>query len=533
MVRLPKRPREHVLEEESEQFARRVLPSEWIVERKEHDYGVDLQVEIVRNESVTGARFSIQLKSTDNLKVRKKSYIAHPCSTSALFYYLQLPEPVVYLIYDAKGDQGYWVWIQEFTRQLDSKWKSKDKIDVRLPKENVFDGWAVKQIAAKVLDWHEEARWRQAIKTANNPYYHYTFTATEQEFNIGMYPRYPDAERDSPLTFKGTFKFDESEDGRRALEELEKSIKTGSYVQVDSRFFEGFDLPSAHPELFAHVEDFHLDTIELHPIVSEHRVPVRVLALDSEKNVLGELPYIEFRRVQSGTEETTFTNELQNISTVMRHVINYASRKMSFATQIRLLNQNAVEIRDALCMHQALRRAKYLKVEGLAVRQSFELDISDSNVPEIPDSVIELVEDLALIQEHTRFPLIWPGKITPEEVVVIKQAASAIRSGTYIESTSSVTVVVEKSTARNMITMNEASEAQLGLDFENVEMTILGKEMSLGPGRIIFPKVEFKSATKKLLKRLDTLPDDTPVKLQFDALEAGTVQLRQSLACAR
>jgi len=89
VVRLPKRPREHVLESESERFARRILPPEWIAEKRAHDYGIDLQVEIVQNESVTGARFCVQLKGTDGLKVRKKAYIAHPCATSALFYYLQ------------------------------------------------------------------------------------------------------------------------------------------------------------------------------------------------------------------------------------------------------------------------------------------------------------------------------------------------------------------------------------------------------------------------------------------------------------
>ncbi len=81
MARLPQRPREHVLETETEKFVSQVLPSEWLTEKRRHDYGVDLQVEIVQGEDVTGARFSIQLKGTDQLKVRKKAYIAHKCKS--------------------------------------------------------------------------------------------------------------------------------------------------------------------------------------------------------------------------------------------------------------------------------------------------------------------------------------------------------------------------------------------------------------------------------------------------------------------
>jgi hypothetical protein len=67
-----------------------------------------------------------------------------------------------------------------------------------------------------------------------------------------------------------------------------------------------------------------------------------------------------------------------------------------------------------------------------------------------------------------------------------------------------------------------------GLDFENVEITILGREISFGAGRIVFPRVEFKSTTKKLLKRLVSLPDNAPVKLQFIALEPGIVRVQQT-----
>lgn len=68
MSNLPQRPREHVLETESRKFVENILPSEWIVTHPIADYGIDLHVEIVENTYVTGAHFSMQLKSTDKIK---------------------------------------------------------------------------------------------------------------------------------------------------------------------------------------------------------------------------------------------------------------------------------------------------------------------------------------------------------------------------------------------------------------------------------------------------------------------------------
>ena len=74
MAKLPQRPRTHVLEIESQKFVKNVLPSEWVCAEPLHDYGVDLDVEIVEKTFVTGVHFLMQLKSPDNIIITKKGF---------------------------------------------------------------------------------------------------------------------------------------------------------------------------------------------------------------------------------------------------------------------------------------------------------------------------------------------------------------------------------------------------------------------------------------------------------------------------
>ena len=60
-----KRPRQHVLEDESRLTLKNFLPSEWIVEDIRRDYGLDMQITIVDEEKVTNTVFCVQIKATD------------------------------------------------------------------------------------------------------------------------------------------------------------------------------------------------------------------------------------------------------------------------------------------------------------------------------------------------------------------------------------------------------------------------------------------------------------------------------------
>jgi hypothetical protein len=81
---MPKRTRAHMLETLSRQHLERILPPEWVCRRVEDDYGLDLRVEIVAGDRVTGREFFIQLKGTDTLKTAGDDVNAVSCPVLSL-----------------------------------------------------------------------------------------------------------------------------------------------------------------------------------------------------------------------------------------------------------------------------------------------------------------------------------------------------------------------------------------------------------------------------------------------------------------
>ena len=102
MTALPQRPRQHVLETESRRFVEGILPSEWIINTGQSDYGIDLIIEIVEGTNVTGAQLLMQLKSTDRPNITKGDLITYSCKTSTLRYFLSRSEDVIFVVYDAR-----------------------------------------------------------------------------------------------------------------------------------------------------------------------------------------------------------------------------------------------------------------------------------------------------------------------------------------------------------------------------------------------------------------------------------------------
>ena len=153
--RLPKRTRAHVLETLSRQHVESIFPTEWVCRRVEDDYGLDMRVEIVAGEEVSGLEFAVQLKGTDRLKASGED-VLHSCKVSTAHYFLQRPEPVMYVVYDAQEDAAYWLWVQPYLRGLDDAspgWRDRKEVRVRIPRANRLTREAVPLIADYVQAW--------------------------------------------------------------------------------------------------------------------------------------------------------------------------------------------------------------------------------------------------------------------------------------------------------------------------------------------------------------------------------------------
>ena len=166
-----KRPRQHVLEDESRQALKNILPSEWIPMDIHPDYGLDMQVTIVNGEEVTSKVFSVQIKATDSAS--RGNTISLPIETKNLKYYETYPLPVFILYYIKPVGLFYYLFAQKYIRDSLSKesprWRNQQTATVTFSPQCIFKSGD--QINSVVVDSALYLTMSQLNKGDTNPVY--------------------------------------------------------------------------------------------------------------------------------------------------------------------------------------------------------------------------------------------------------------------------------------------------------------------------------------------------------------------------
>jgi len=109
---MPKRTKQHQVEDESINKFKLLLPEQWVYREKDRDYGIDGEVEIFdENGFATGVVFLVQLKSTysKDIKLQKRVKL----SVSSISYYKKLELPVLIIRYVKETEAFYYRWAEE------------------------------------------------------------------------------------------------------------------------------------------------------------------------------------------------------------------------------------------------------------------------------------------------------------------------------------------------------------------------------------------------------------------------------------
>lgn len=130
----------------AERFVEISLPMEWVVRKVSYDYGLDLNVELVRNYSVTGKVFSIQVKARESAP---PGDIAVRLSASSLEYMRARPEPVLVVAFVAEDNEAYWLWVQ------DAPVREAANVTLRVPRDNRLSTTDWDRFAEQVISYYE------------------------------------------------------------------------------------------------------------------------------------------------------------------------------------------------------------------------------------------------------------------------------------------------------------------------------------------------------------------------------------------
>jgi hypothetical protein len=121
------------------------------VERVVHDYGIDLFLQTYnrRGENENG-QIIVQLKATDHLRmVAEGQFVACRVERADLAFWRNEPMPVILVLYDARKDAAYWLYVQSFLgtkADFDLRRLAKRPV-ILIPSSNVVDRRALRRFA--------------------------------------------------------------------------------------------------------------------------------------------------------------------------------------------------------------------------------------------------------------------------------------------------------------------------------------------------------------------------------------------------
>ncbi|HEV3255927.1 MAG TPA: DUF4365 domain-containing protein [Gemmataceae bacterium] len=141
-----RRTRAHIIADLSVNYVeKRVLECGWTVQRFSPDYGLDLLMTTFnRRGEIENGDVRLQIKATDSIKVvASRNAIAVRLEWRDMVYWLNEPLPVILVVYDAKSDRAWWLYLNKTLREEGRTAQKRAELTVSVPLANVLDREAV------------------------------------------------------------------------------------------------------------------------------------------------------------------------------------------------------------------------------------------------------------------------------------------------------------------------------------------------------------------------------------------------------
>jgi len=147
-----RRTREHIIADLSVHHVEgHILRCGWVSERLAHDYGIDLQLLTFNREGeVEAGRIFLQLKASDRLRLRSaQKTFSFRLDRRDLVHWMAQEMPVILIVFDARKDMAYWLYVQSYFRRLKgfSLFTAGQTVTVHLLTANVLTPATVRKFA--------------------------------------------------------------------------------------------------------------------------------------------------------------------------------------------------------------------------------------------------------------------------------------------------------------------------------------------------------------------------------------------------
>ena len=135
---------DHDREERSRRYFESQLPRDWASHRPDHDYGVDLHVDIFENGQAIGLALIVQLKATSEAEEGDTERVR--IAAASYNYLMERVEVAMLVKYIDDDEEAYWILVRDIPPPGDAQ----KTLTVRIPKANRLSSIRWNEILALV-----------------------------------------------------------------------------------------------------------------------------------------------------------------------------------------------------------------------------------------------------------------------------------------------------------------------------------------------------------------------------------------------
>lgn len=433
------------------QFEAFLEPYDWVTGDIEPDFGEDILVRIYRDGVSTGLSLYIQLKSVKSIAARqlKSGEISYKFDVDDLCHW-EVQTPMVFIvIWDVTQQMGWWISVTEAIQYLEKHnpgWRKNSSIAVRIPFENRMDEAGLNKIRSTLADLYGPV--------------------------IG---------KGKQITINTKFLFPKTPEGQAKFDALQRTMAAGDAIELDGQYIQEFSLPDWWTRIHGEPDPKEM-VLWIGSIPSNDIIPMQI-EFQSHGFQPESLPYIEFKRVKEGFEETTLSNAHQDIPMQFNIVIKPGAAAFTINVNSNYVGKDGQTGLQLINIEKMFAQGGKVQIMSLKTGKASEYLIPPNSRP-VPEPRFALfVENLAAIQQKTgralRIPEFAALKIS--QMKEAQELASIVTTGEYIHTTNQVEIDVLKFGVEQLIRLPQSGDLFLRVEYANVVYELLGEEFELGP----------------------------------------------------
>ena len=134
--------------------------------------------------------------------------------------------------------------------------------------------------------------------------------------------------------------------------------------------------------------------------------------MDSSEVSLFEIPYVELRVTQAGSDEITYSNEIQKTFFIFKLVIEKKTKRINVTYGLK---NDARDLNSVRTFHKfiiAFSKGKKLRWYNLNQELHFDFQTQEFIDPSQSEKFLGLIENLSTIQDYFNIQFNLPDEIT-------------------------------------------------------------------------------------------------------------------------